>query len=120
MSYPRNIYIAIYLLITYLLYQNAEFIDLNFTTNYDDRTTVLVRTLEMNDYDDIQLTSDCMYVYALNAICTPLTRTPSFQGSLNAPRIIDPYSNAKCNLKSKPQIQSQSQSQTPQILSQFV
>jgi hypothetical protein len=43
-----------------------------------------------------------MYVYALNAICTPLTRNPSFQASPNAPRIIDPYSNAKCNLKANP------------------
>lgn len=35
--YPRNIYIAVYLLITYLLYQNAESIDINSTPNYNRR-----------------------------------------------------------------------------------
>lgn len=53
--YSRNIYIAVYLLITYLLYQNAEFINLNLTTNHDRKT------LECGCIEQcMKLSTDCM------------------------------------------------------------
>jgi hypothetical protein len=59
--YPRNIYIAVYLLITYLLYQNAEFININLTTNYN-RRTLEDECVMMFNWSRMKMSSDWLYV----------------------------------------------------------